>query len=479
MTRSAALLQEFRPSMFPRFSLRAVRAAWAASLLAGLPLAAGAAQPPGAPAPDAPAAAAPAAAAPAAGTTAPAAAGAAAAGSDAAKILAVVNGDVISREDVNNRRRLFALSTGLPMSPDVLDRLSPQIVKQLIDERLRLQEIQRRRLVVTDQEIAKAIADVEARNGMAPGTLRQRLSADNVEFRTLVDQMRVQIGWTRVLREVMGAQAQVTPADIAEQERLLKQQVGQTEFRVGEIFIPAETPAALTEAQGFADTVIQQLRAGAPFPVVAAQFSQSQTALQGGDLGWVQPNQLDPSELRVLNEMPVGAVSNPLRVPGGFAIVSLHGKREIGKDPATLLTLRQAFFPFTAKLDPANPTEQQKQTLEKARGLTASAKDCPAVEAAGKATGSSRPVDPGEVRLETVSPGLREVLSTIPIGRASQPLVAEDGILVLMVCTREEKNLGLPSKQELTDRVLNDRVELASRQLMRDLQRRALLDVRS
>ncbi len=399
---------------------------------------------------------------------------------DAAKIVAIVNGDVISREDVNNRRRLFALSTGLPSSQDVLDHLTPQITHQLIDERLRLQETERRRIVVTDQEIAKAIGEVEARNGMPPGTLRNRLSADNVEFRTLVDQMRVQIGWTRVLREVLGAQSTVTPADIAEQQRLLKEQVGQTEYRVGEIFIPAETPAALTEAQKFADTVIQQLRAGAPFPVVAAQFSQSQTALLGGDLGWVQPSQLDPAELRVLSVMPIGAVSNPLRVPGGFSIVSLHGKREIGKDPATVVKVRQAFFPFTARLDPANPTDQQKQTLEAARRLSASAKDCPTIEAAGKATGSNRPIDPGEVRLESVpGAGLRQVLSTLPVGTASQPLVAEDGILVVMVCSREDKNFGLPSTEELTSRILNDRVELASRQLMRDLQRRALLDVRT
>ena len=444
MTAPPALLQEFRPRMFPRFLLLAVCGA----VLLGLPCA--------------PALVAPAAAA------------------DAAQIVAIVNGDVISRGDVDNRRRLFALSTGLPASPEVLDRLVPQITRQLIDERLRLQEVQRRRIVVTDQEIAKAIGEVEARNGMPAGTLHQRLAADNVEFRTLVDQMRVQIGWTRVLREVLGNQAQVTPADIAEQERLLKQQEGQTEFRVGEIFIPAESAAALAEAQKFADTVIQQLRAGAPFPVVAAQFSQSQTALQGGDLGWVQPSQLDPAEQRVLSEMPTGAVSNPLRVPGGMSIVSLRGKREIGKDPATVLSIRQAFFGFSSRLDPAHPTDQQKQALEQARRASASATDCPAIEAANKAAASGRPSDPGEVRLETIpGAGLRQVLSTLPIGHASQPLVSEDGILVVMVCSREEKNLGLPSKQELTDRILNDRVELASRQLMRDLQRRALLDVRT
>ncbi len=400
-------------------------------------------------------------------------------GGGGAVIVAIVNGDVISREDVGNRARLFALSTGLPISQEVLDRLTPQITRQLIDERLRLQEVQRRRILVADADIARAIEEVEARNNMPPGTLRKRLESDGVAYRTLVDQIRVQIGWTRVLRQQLGAQVQISDTDIAEQERLLKQQVGQTEFHIGEIFIPVENPNQAEEARRFSDTVIQQLRAGAPFPVVAAQFSQSQTALSGGDLGWVQPAQIDPEVLRVLVEMPAGAVSNPIRVPGGFDIVMLYKKREIGNDMVMVMSVRQAFLPFTSRLDPANPTEQQKQTLLKAQQLAAAAQNCDAIEAAGKAAGSVRPPDPGDVRLDAVPPTMRTVLENLPDGKASSPLPSVDGILVIMVCSRGEKNLGIPTRAELAQRLLNERIELASRQLMGDLQRRAMLDHRS
>ena len=445
--------------------------------LAALLAAAAPAPPPGA----APAGAPPAGAAPAGGTPAGAAAGEKALGSanDAARIVAIVNGDIISREDVDNRRRLFGRSTGLPTSTEVLDRLTAQITRQLIDERLRLQEIQRRRILVSDQDIAKAIEEVETRNGMAAGTLRKRLSADGVAYRTLVDQIRVQIGWTRVLRQQLGPQLQVTDADIAERERLLKAQTGKPEFRVSEIFIPVENPAAADEASRFADTVIQQLRAGAPFPVVAAQFSQSQTALQGGDIGWVQPGQLDPAVERVLGEMPVGAVSNPIRVPGGIDIVALNAKREIGNDPATILSVRQAFLPFASRLDPNNPTPQQQQVLAQAQKLSATAHDCATIEAAGKAAGSVRPVDPGEIRLENVPAAMHAVLDKLAPGKASQPLIAEDGIMVIMVCSRTTRNLGIPTRDELVDRILGERIELVSRQLMRDLQRRAMLDERT
>jgi peptidyl-prolyl cis-trans isomerase SurA len=395
-------------------------------------------------------------------------------------IVAVVNGDVISREDVINRRRLFALSTGMPATPEVLDRLTPQVVRQLIDERLRLQEVQKRKIVVSDQDIAEAVHEVEARNGMQPGALRKRLSADGVGFRTLVDQMRVQIGWSRLLHQQIGEQAQVSAADIAERKKLIVAQTGQPEYRVGEILVTISDPTHSDEARRFADTVIQQLRAGAPFPIVAAQFSQSQTALQGGDMGWVQPNELDPAVLRVLNEMPVGAISNPIPVPGGLSIVSLRGKREIGRDPATMMTMRQVFFPFPTRLDPQNPTPAQQQAMEQARKLSTTASGCEAMDAANTALGSKRPADPGEIRLESIGIApLRAVLASLPVGKASQPLVAEDGIAVVMVCSREQKDVGMPSDKELAERLLNERTELVSRQLMRDLQRRAVIDQRS
>lgn len=395
-------------------------------------------------------------------------------------IVAVVNGDVISTGDVDNRGKLFALSTGLPVTKEVLDRLRPQVIKQLIDERLRLQEVQRRRIVVQDAEIAEAIGEIEARNGMQPGQLRRALQGQGVALRTLVDQVRVQLGWTRVLRQELGGKAEISDAEVEEQLRLFKGQTGQPEYNVAEIFIPVDDPAKAADAQRFADTVIGQLRQGAPFPVVAAQFSQSQTALQGGDLGWVRANQLDPEVAALVRQMPPGAVSNPVRVAGGYAIVTLRGKREVGRDMATVLDIRQVFLPFEGALNPNAPTDQQRRTVERANTIARNTRGCEAMEAANKAANSPRPANPGEVRLEAVgSPPLRSLLAGLQPGQASRPIVTPEGVAVVMVCSREQKNVAEPGKEEIRNRLLSERVELASRQLQRELRRRAVLDERT
>ncbi len=394
------------------------------------------------------------------------------------RIVAVVNGDVVSQNDVDARGRLFALSTGLPLTPDVLARLRPQVTQQLIDERLRLQEEQKRKIVVSDKEIADAVAGIEQRNGIAAGGLRSKLGAEGVALRTLYDQTRVQLGWTRVLRDELGPRAEISDADVAAQQALLKAQAGQPEYRVGEIFLPINDPAKAADTTRFADTVISQLHAGAPFAVVAAQFSQSQTALQGGDLGWVRLNQLDPQVVAVLKEMPDGAISNPIPVPGGISIVTLRGKREVGRDLATILSLRQVFLPFSSTLDPANPTDQQKKQLLAAQAVAKSAHGCDEMEAANKAAGSVRPADPGEVRLETLSGPMRTLLAGLQPNQVSRPLISNDGVGLVMICSSAQKNMAESNKEEIGNRLLNERVELVSRQLVRDLRRRAVIDLR-
>jgi peptidyl-prolyl cis-trans isomerase SurA len=361
----------------------------------------------------------------------------------------------------------------------MMTRLRPQFTRELINDRLQMQEIQRRRIVVTDADVAAAIASVEQRNGLKPGGLRAKLEAQGVSFSTLIDQMRTSLGWTRVLRQELAQRGYVTPAEIAEQEALFKKETGQPQYRVAEIFVPAEDPSRVNDARKFADIVIQQIRAGAPFGIVAAEFSQSETALKGGDLGWVRADQLDPQIAALVTQMPQGAVSNPVRVAGGFDVVALQDKRLVGNDMATVLNVRQAFFPFTAALDPQAPTEQQKQALASAQALSKSATSCDAIEAANTAQGARRPSNPGELRLDHMTAPMQALLKPMVPGVPSKALVTPEGVMVVMVCSKQEKNLAAMTREDIADQLIQQRVELASRQLQQDLKRRALIDQRA
>jgi peptidyl-prolyl cis-trans isomerase SurA len=399
-----------------------------------------------------------------------------------ATIAAVVNGNVITNDDVDARARFFALATGQQISPDVLQRLRPQILQQLINEQLEIQEIERRGIVINDKQVAAAIGEIEHNNNMAPGQLRGKLQALGVDPDTLIAQVRTQLGWTQVLRQVVGEMGRPTEADINRQLSLMKQAGAQPQYNVGEIFIPVNSPAAEAGAEKFAETVITELRSGGSFPIIAAQFSQGETALQGGALGWVGADQLDPAVAQLVNQMPVGAISNPVPVAGGLVIVQLRGRQGAGATQDStgdlMLSVRQVFLPFSAPLNQQNPTDQQRQTMVKLHAIQTSVHSCNDMEAANRAAGTIKPADPGPVDLAQVTPPqFQALLERLPVGQASPPLLAQNGVTLVMICSKNTQAAALPSRDQIAEQLFNSRVGLAAQQTLDQLHRQGNIQV--
>lgn len=393
-----------------------------------------------------------------------------------ASIAAVVNGSVITNADVAARTRLFALSAGLPTNSQTLKRLEPQITRELIDQALQLQAIERNKVVVPEDKIVAALKRINEANHLPPNGLQQKLASTGIPLSTLVNQFRTQIGWTDVLRKKLGPNLRPTAEDIKAETAAMTKEIGKTQYHIAEIFIPIESPTDEASARHFADVVIKQLRAGAPFPVVAAQFSQSESALTGGDRGWTQADLLDPAVRQIVERMPVGAISDPVRVAGGFEIVNQLGIRKFGEGKKTTLSIRQVFLPFRTPFAGGQPDAGQIAVLKHGNALRRKLHDCGAVEAANKAAGSVQKSNPGPVNLTTVHPAaFRKLLSGLPIGQPSEPLVSHQGISIVMVCSRDTSKIGLPDKKAIENMLIERRVSLESQRVMDTLHRNAVI----
>jgi peptidyl-prolyl cis-trans isomerase SurA len=384
-----------------------------------------------------------------------------------ASIAAIVNGQLITTTDVANRTRLLALSTGMQPTPDVMTRM---------DQTLQLQEINKRNIVVPESDILTAVGHIEQGNNMQPGELRAKLEASGINFQTLIFQLRTEIGWQDVLHQVLGPSLKPTPGDIAAEKKSLKAQIGTTQYHLGEIFIPVTDPNDDQSARDFANTVIQQLRQGAPFPIVAAQFSQADSALQGGDIGFVSLNQLDPSVAAVVQTMPAGAISNPVRVPGGYYIVQMQGTQTEGTNVSTTVSMRETFVPYPTPITNGQVGPAQAAVITKLVQDGHNVHSCSDMEALNKTYNSPRPADPGPVDLSQVTPpAFQAMLSTLPLGQVSGPLVAADGVSIVIICSRQVNPVGLPSDDDIANAIINQRIQMESQQLLDTLRHRSII----
>ena len=143
--------------------------------------------------------------------------------------------------------------------------------------------------------------------------------------------------------------------------------------------------------------------------------------------------------------------------------------------------IKQSVLTFDSPLSQTQPpSENQRRAIERMRALAPTLQGCEALETAMKSVPGAKTTESLDVRVDRIAnPGLRQLAATAPVGRVTDPVIAQDGVGLIMVCARETRNVGVPGKKELADQLFSERVDLLSRQMMRGLQRRAVIDVKA
>jgi peptidyl-prolyl cis-trans isomerase SurA len=258
-------------------------------------------------------------------------------------VVAIVNDQVISTYDLNQRMALIVLSAGIRPTPEVMEQIQAQALRSLEDERLQMFELKERKVTIEPKEIDAALENI-ARNGRTSvPALKTQLASAGIGIETLREQVHAQIGWNRLISGMYGRQVRISDSQVQDTLARLASNAAKPQFLVSMIYLPAETPTEIGEAQTAGLRLIEELRKGANFSMIAQQFSAAPSAAAGGDLDWLPQEELKPVELqRAASTMSAGDVAGPITAPGGVYIIALRDKRA-GIDPkaTSRVTIRQ------------------------------------------------------------------------------------------------------------------------------------------
>lgn len=389
---------------------------------------------------------------------------------DTFRAAAVVNDEVISVLDLAMRTRLAILASGLRDSPEVRGRLQQQVLRNLIDERLQMQEAKRLDISVSQGQLEGALEQLAQQNKMSRQQFVEFLQQNDVPPKALSDQLRGSLTWQNVVQRQLRPSIEVTDEEIDEIIGRLESSEGRNQFRVSEILLSVDSALQEEEVQRTAERLVDQIRRGANFAALARQFSQSATASVGGDLGWIEEGQLDEELARVLTRMPPGSLAGPIRSFGGYYILLLLDQRRISMGDSTV-NLKQLLFAL-----PANPApEQIAQAQSRAAEIVSLIDGCASVDALAEQHGSPGSGDLGDIKLSQLPPNLRSTVAPLPIGQPSRPIRVAAGFSVIVVCNRVRDGID---RERIRESLANQRLDLLSRRYLRDLRRAANVDIR-
>ena len=248
------------------------------------------------------------------------------------RVVAIVDTDVVMQSQLDQRVREVQQTIakrGDSLPPEHV--LGQQVLERLIIENIQLQIGDRSGIRITDEELNQAVGTIAQRNNLSLEQFRAALERDGLSYEDAREQIRREMIISRVRQRRVAERIQVSDQEV---ENFLESESGKmqlsVEYRLANILIRVPDAASADEIQAAdrrAQELYQQLQQGADFAQLAIASSASETALEGGNMGWRKAAQLPAPFDSMIGALSVGETSEPIRTPGGFILIKLLEKR--------------------------------------------------------------------------------------------------------------------------------------------------------
>ena len=391
------------------------------------------------------------------------------------KATAIVNGEIITQTDIDQRVALLAIASGQPIPADEVEQLRQQVLRNLIDETLQIQAAKAEEILVKPADIDRTVERVAGNVKQTPEQMAAFLAQNGSSIRAIRRQIEGEIAWRRLQQAKIESGVSVGDDEVKAVIDKLEAAKGSEEYRIGEIFLSAN-PTNREQVLANANKIAAALRQGASFTGYARQYSESSTSPVGGDLGWVRPEQLPAAIGNIVPGMAPQTMSAPIEVPGGFSIIAMLDKRKVlTADPrAAVLSLKQVSIKIPAGTTAPNANAMVSRFAEAARNLGG----CGGAEKLA-ADFKGEVVQSDQVAMKELPAALQDMMLPMQVGQATRPFGSiEEGVRVLVMCGRDEASSSAPTFDQVYSQLNEERINTRARRYLRDLRRDAVIDFR-
>lgn len=412
------------------------------------------------------------------------------------KVVAVVGDQVISSLDLQDRVYLIMVTTGIPDTSENRAKLTPQILRQLVDEKLQMQDATAANITISDERLHSAIAQIEKQNNKEPGSLEAYIESRGASKTSFYNQVRAQAAWVEIVQKKIRPRIRVSDQEVA---RYVERRtaaaatgnVGAQEVQIAVIQLPVDSPKNEASVRKVAQKLADEIHSGVSFDAVASQFSSG----SGGSAPfWVEASQLDPSISAVLAKTPKGTVTDPLKSGAGYQLIKLVDTRKKPGEgeaaPAATATTAEPRVEYAFRQVVITPKQGEKKNDKTLADIVAAITKTPGPctdKMVGTASGKDADVNVTFLRRasESLPDNVRGILGGLKVGGVSSPVTTPDAVRLFILCERAElppqkpsEEPAHPSGEAIRQAIFSEKLELEVQKYMRNLREQGFIEVR-
>ncbi len=233
------------------------------------------------------------------------------------KISAIINGEMVSNKDLQERANLFSLTTGMLVNEKNKNMVANKVLQNTVDEKIKFQEAEKQGVSVSDREVNEAYQNFEKSNGVKRGQFDKVLAEYHVSKDVFLSQIKANLLWNKLVSRKVRNNIGVSQREVEDEFVRIKRDMNTKKYMVSEIVIPRKEGEHINE-------LVEILKTDPRFELYAVQFSQSASAPSGGKLGWIAPGQLAIPLENAIKSLKEGGISNAILYRNDYYIFRLE-----------------------------------------------------------------------------------------------------------------------------------------------------------
>ncbi len=401
-------------------------------------------------------------------------------------IVAVVNSEPVTNNEVRARmaqleQQLAQQGQGLPPR----DQFARQVLERLISEKAQLQLARELRISVEEATVDQAEANVARQNQLSVAQLRQRLGAEGLSLNQFREELRNQLVLTRLRERELESRVKVTDLDI---DQYLREQQSGTSLSSQEInlaHVLVAIPENASEAQlaslrARAQRVQERARAGEDFTKLAREFSDAPgAAANGGVVGMRSADRLPPLFVQAVQNVPIGGVSDVIRSGAGFHVVKVVEKRSSNTAAGTVVQSRARHILLRPTPQLSETAALQRLEDYKKRAQSGQADFAQLAREFSQDASASNGGDLGWASPGMYVPEFEEALNSLSPGQISDPVISRFGAHLIQLVERRQTTLSPREQREAARALVREKkLDEAYAQWAQDVRGRAYVEFR-
>ena len=391
-----------------------------------------------------------------------------------ARIVAKVNGSPITSFDIEERLNIFLNQANLEKNDINREKFAKDVLNSLIEEEIKIQEAIKIYPNIYGRAELQAEKLIEINFGPGEENINKNLKSYDVSIQHIKKFFTADVLWTSLIKARHEREFGKVGEKVQKKIKSLNLDLMKNHYKLSEIKISANNNQDIKETEKYVEEIIQRINLGENFYSLAKQFSSAESKINNGKLGWIKETSITEDTLKVIQETQVGQISEPIKVNDSYFIYRVEGRLINGQrdEKENVLELIKLVHPINT-VDETEILKIKEKIIKDLDKVT----NCNDLKSLHLGYGNEKNVEEAKREIFNLSNNIRREVMFLSDNQFTNPILTNDGYVVLMVCKRYLPQIKIPSEEKIKEEIENELfVELSERYISR-LRRSSYIEI--